>query len=106
MIRPKSPRSARIVTWIAFLLLYVPLIVLVIYSFVGHVDPATGSRPWTLDWYRKAFSNRQVLDALRMSLYVGFWSMLGATVVGTMAALAISRTSFPGRKAFDALIHL
>ncbi len=105
-VRPRAPWHAKLVTWFAFLLLYVPLVVLVVYSFLGPVDPATGTRPWSLHWYGKAFSNSLVLDSLNMSLWVGFWSMLGATVLGTMAALALQRSRFPGRAAFDALVHV
>jgi spermidine/putrescine transport system permease protein len=105
-VRPRAPWFAQGITYFAFLLLYLPLAVLVVYSFIGPLDPVTGMKPWSLHWYSKAFSNRLVLDSLNMSLWVGLWSMLGATVLGTMAALALQRTRFPGRKVFDALIHV
>jgi spermidine/putrescine transport system permease protein len=105
-VRPRAPWHAKTVTFFAFLLLYVPLVVLVSYSFVGPADSPTGERAWSLHWYEKAFSNHLVLEALQMSLWVGVWSMLGATVLGTLAALALQRTKFPGRDAFDALIHV
>src|SRR5262245_34379169 len=96
-LRPNAPAIAKASTAAAFLLLYVPLAVLVVYSFLG--IGATGSAEgWTLDWYRRVFANELVLDAFRMSLYVGIWSTLASTVLGTMAALAIERTRFPGRK--------
>lgn len=95
-VRPPPPFSAKLVTLVAFLILYVPLFVLVVSSFQG----------WTLDWYRKAFSNRLVLDSLKMSLWVGFWTTLFSTLIGTGAALAIERKRFPGRKALDILVHV
>jgi spermidine/putrescine transport system permease protein len=41
-----------------------------------------------------------------MSLNVGLWSTFGATLLGTSAALAITRTRFPGRKILDALTYV
>ena len=102
--RPRSARGAKGVTALAFLLLYVPLVTLVVYSFLDtRVD---AERLWTFMWYRKVFSNRQILDALTMSLNIGFWCTLVSTGLGTTAALAIERGRFPGRKIFDALVHV
>jgi len=105
-LRPNPGLGARLMTVAAFLVLYVPLVVLVVYSFLGPLDPATGTRSWTLAWYGKVLSNRLVLESFNMSLYVGLWSTLGSTVLGTMAALAIERFRFPGRKLFDAMTHI
>jgi spermidine/putrescine transport system permease protein len=105
-LRPNSPFIARLVTVFAFLLLYVPLVALVIYSFLGpEAGPGT-PLIWTLEWYRKILDNRLVLDAFNVSLYVGLWTTLASTLLGTMAALAIERMKFPGRKGFDALTHV
>jgi spermidine/putrescine transport system permease protein len=48
-------------------------------------------------------SDKTLQDALGMSLWVGLWSTLGATLLGTTAALALERTEFKGRKIFDAV---
>lgn len=104
-MRPRSPFGARIVTVFAFLTLYVPLFTLVAYSFLAPVNGPGTPLGWTLDWYRKVLSNRLVLDAFNMSVWVGVWATLGATVLGTMAALALERFRFPGRRTFDAVIH-
>jgi spermidine/putrescine transport system permease protein len=105
-IRPRAPVHAKAITLAAFFLLYVPLVVLVIYSFLGPADPETGERTWTLHWYGKVLSNKAVLDSLNTSLWVGVWTMLGSTLLGTSAALALVRIRFPGRRIFNALIHL
>ncbi len=99
MSKPKPKRSALMMTVLGFLILYIPLIALVVFSFWDHEG-------WTLSWYAKVFSNEKVLESLDMSLWVGFWSTLVATVLGTMAALAIERTKFTGKKVFDVLTHL
>jgi len=102
-LRPRSPLIAKTITAIAFLMLYVPLLALVVYSFLGPTDGPGSPLGWTLEWYGKILRNRLVLDAFNVSLYVGLWSTLVSTLLGTMAALAIERLRFPGRKLFDAI---
>ncbi len=105
-LRPRSPFSARAMTLIAFLMLYVPLAVLVTYSFLAPTQGPGSSLGWSLEWYRKILANSVVLEAFNMSLYVGLWTTLVSTLLGTSAALAIERMRFPGRKLFDVLTHV
>ena len=51
-------------------------------------------------------TNQAVLDSLNMSFWVGIWTTLVATVLGTSAALAIERNRFPGRSLLDAITHI
>lgn len=81
------------ITWAAFILLYIPLLVLVIDSFK---DPAQGEL-WTLSWYARVLTNGKILSALEVSAGVGFFSTLISTVVGTAGALALQRSSFRGK---------
>lgn len=95
------------VTLIGFLLLYIPLFTLVVYSFFDPWGSVTqGHSRWTLEWYRRLLNDSLVLDAFKMSIYVGIWSTIGSTVLGTMAALALTRSRFPGRKIFDVLTYI
>lgn len=102
-IRPRPPTSAKAVTVLAFAILYLPLLALVVYSFIG--TPETGGG-WTLVWYRRILSNTVVLQAFNMSMIVGFWATLASTILGTSAALAIERARFPGRKLLNAVTHV
>lgn len=104
--RPASSVTSKVITVVGFLILYIPLVTLIIYSFLGQSAGPGEPREWTLEWYRKLATNTEVLAALQMSLYVGFWSTLGATVLGTSAALALTRTRFPGRKVFDVFTYI
>src|SRR5687768_12042924 len=104
--RPSSPRIAQLITALSFLLLYIPLCSMVVFSFLGSPAGPGAPREWTLEWYRKLASNRQVLDAFNISLTVGLWSTVVSTILGTTAALALTRTRFPGRKIFDALTYV
>jgi spermidine/putrescine transport system permease protein len=105
-LRPRSTWIAQVITVVAFLMLYVPLMALVVYSFLGPSSGPGSPQTWTLEWYRRILANRQVLDAFNMSLYVGLWSTLASTLLGTTAALAIERMRFPGRGLFDAITHV
>jgi len=102
-LRPPSPLFSKWVTAFAFLMLYVPLVALVTYSFVG---PQSSGSHFTLDWYLAVLKNEAVLRALEVSVWVGIWSTLVSTVLGTMAALALDRTEFRGRKVFDTITHI
>ena len=105
-IRPRSPLIAKLITTAAFLMLYLPLVALVIYSFLGPSAGPGSPQAWTLEWYRRILKNSEVLDAFNMSIYVGIWSTLVSTLVGTAAALAIERFRFPGRQLFDMITHV
>ena len=88
-----------------FLFLYVPILILIIYSFNENrfVSVWTG---FSVQWYRVLFEDEQMAAALRLSLWVGFWSTLVSTVLGTLAALAMERFRFRGRLAFDGVLYL
>jgi len=105
-VRPPSPRSARLVTVFAFLILYIPLISMVVYSFLGPSAGPGSPNQWTLEWYRRIATNSAVLDSFKISLWVGFWATVVSTVIGTAAALAVERYRFPGRRMFDAITHV
>jgi spermidine/putrescine transport system permease protein len=109
-MRPAAGVVIKTITVLGFLVLYVPLFALVTYSFLplptAHGWMEGFGQVWTLEWYRKLWGNQVVLDALKMSVYVGLWSTAGATFLGTGAALALVRTRFPGRKIFDTLTYV
>jgi spermidine/putrescine transport system permease protein len=70
--------------------LYVPLIIVVVYSF----NDSRLNAEWvgfTLDWYRKLAGNDEMLTAAGNSLLIGFCASLVATVLGTMAGVAMHR---------------
>lgn len=104
-LRPKAPRFAQLITMLSFVLLYLPLIILVFYSFIA-ISPADGSRYLTLKWYRQIFSNEGIIHALNLSLWVGFLSTALSTFLGTAAAFALERKTFPGKATINAIAHV
>ena len=86
--------------------LYLPVVVLVIFSFNDNIVTTLPLRNFTLDWYRKAFSNEDMLRAAANSLYVAVAATALTLVIGTAAAFAIDRTDFAGKAVFRRLVVL
>ncbi len=86
------------VALIAFL--YLPLVVVVASSF----NSAPRGGPWrgfTTHWYETLWSNTVALDAARVTLLLALASTLIATVLGTLLAMGLAGTRFPGRRAVE-----
>ncbi len=85
--------------------LYLPIAILVIYSFnASRLVTVWGG--WSLRWYAALIEDRAMLDAVAASFAVAAASAAAATVLGTMAALALARLGrFHGRLAFSAMIY-
>ncbi len=85
--------------------LYLPMVILVIYSFnAGKL--VTVWSGFSTKWYGTLFQNEAFLDAAWVTLKVGIISSSLATVLGTMAALVLVRAGrFPGRTLFSGMIY-
>ena len=84
--------------------LYVPLILVMVYSF-NDSRIATIWGGFSVRWYGELFRNEQILDAAFLSLRIAFTSATIATVLGTMAGLALARfRRFKGRTLFSGMI--
>ena len=102
MNRLSRPIFSILVFGYAFL--YIPLILVVVYSF-NDSRVATIWGGFSTRWYGELMRNDQVLDALLLSLQIAVTSATMATILGTMAALALARFGrFRGRTLFTGLI--
>lgn len=90
---------------LGFAFLYLPLVILVIYSFnASRLVTVWGG--WSTRWYRELLNDPAMLEAAWMSLRVGATSATLATILGTMAAVALSRgDDFRGRTLFSGMLH-
>ena len=93
------------VTLAFFLYVYAPIVILVVLSFNENrtVTIWTG---FSLDWYARAFANRDIVQAATNSLLIASVASVTATVLATLAALRMARDRFAGKGAFNALIAL
>ncbi len=77
-------------TLLFFLFLYVPLIILVVFSFNASRS-ATVWSGFSLEWYAKAFANDDIQRATKNSLIIAVCATFNATLIATMAALTLGR---------------
>jgi putrescine transport system permease protein len=85
--------------------LYAPIALLVLYSF-NQSRLVTVWGGFSLRWYRALLHDAQMLDAVWVTLRVGVISATLATVLGTLAAVALVRAGrFRGRSAFAGMIY-
>ena len=85
--------------------LYLPIVILMIYSFnASRLVTVWGG--WSLRWYRELFHDDAMIAAAWMSLRVGATSATIATLLGTLAAVALSRgEGFRGRTLFSSMLY-
>nr|WP_176218731.1 ABC transporter permease subunit [Xaviernesmea rhizosphaerae] len=90
---------------IGFAFLYLPIVLLVVYSF-NESRLVTVWTGFSTKWYGTLLTNQALLDAAWVTLRVGVLSASAATVLGTLAALSLSRYSeFRGRTLFSGMIY-
>lgn len=87
-----------------FLFLYVPIFILIIYSF-NESRLVTVWSGFSVKWYGELFRDREMMSAVWMSLRIAFMSATTAVVLGTMAALIMVRFGpFRGKTLFTSMI--
>lgn len=88
-----------------YLFLYGPIALIVVFSFNSGLS-AADFQGFSLKWYAKVATNDLMLSALKTSFTVAVSSAALATIMGTMAALALQRVQGALRAVFDALIYI
>jgi spermidine/putrescine transport system permease protein len=87
-------------------LLYLPIGILMIFSFNSGTSVSFPIRGLTLDWYREVVERGELLGAARNSAVVALTSSTIATALGTMVALLLARFRFRGQQLLGALALL
>ena len=102
----RKPRSTFLFTALCFgmAFLYVPIFLLIFYSFNhSKLVPVWGG--FSTRWYGVLFRSEEVWDALALSLQIAVVNATFATLIGTLAALALVRFgNFRGRTLFSGMI--
>jgi putrescine transport system permease protein len=90
--------------FVGFTFLYVPIILLIIYSFnYSKLVPVWGG--WSTRWYGVLFESPDVWDAVLLSLKIAVVNATFATILGTLAGLAMVRFGrFRGRTLFGGML--
>lgn len=100
----KRPSFSGFMLWAGLLFIYLPMVILVVYSF-NDSRLVTVWGGWSVRWYAGLLDNRQLMGALGRSLQVALCSAVAAVVLGTLAAFVLTRIPrFRGRSLFGGLV--
>jgi spermidine/putrescine transport system permease protein len=102
---PLRPRYLKLHAILVFAFLFAPIIVLVAFSF-NREKSGTSWGGFTTSWYSKLMHNPEALQAFRNTLKVAVVATLVATLIGTLAAFALTRFKFRGRSGYSTLIFV
>ncbi|MCW5858077.1 MAG: ABC transporter permease [Caldilineales bacterium] len=97
---------------LVYVFLYAPILVLIVYAFkssrtnIVFEGIVNRGACGPFYWFCELFRNDEVLAAARNTLVIAFVSTLGATVIGTMAALALQRYRFPAKRFSEASLYI
>ena len=96
--------TSKLMLGLGFLFLYAPMFSLIFYSF-NESRLVTVWSGFSVKWYVALFRDQELMDAAWISLQVAFYTAWASVVLGTMAAMVMTRLrTFPGKTAFGALM--
>ncbi len=90
---------------LVFLFLYLPIIVLIIYSFNSSQMNIIFEN-WTFDWYKEILHNSDLIEAFSNTLLVAVISTVTSTILGTISAYGLYKYEFPFKKLINGLIYI
>jgi putative spermidine/putrescine transport system permease protein len=96
----------RIGTAVTLSFIYLPLIIIALYAYNSRRTQTWPIPGFTLDWFSKAWDNHGARDALLASVKAGIGATALALLLGTLAAMAVSRYRFFGRETVSFLVIL
>jgi spermidine/putrescine transport system permease protein len=102
----RSPMGLAAYTALVFAFLYLPIVVLIVYSCNGQGVGGFPPQNLTLDWYRLLFQDDAIWTSVANSIVVALASVMIALVLGIPGALALDRARFPGKALFRRLVLL
>ncbi|WP_421186230.1 ABC transporter permease subunit [Aeromonas enteropelogenes] len=95
---------AKLMLWLGLLFIYLPMIIMVIYSFnASKLVTVWGG--WSLKWYFGLLDNKQLIGSVLRSLEIAFYTAIAAVALGTVAAFVLTRIPhFRGRTMFGGMV--
>ena len=92
-MKKKSFKISNIFLAVLLIIMYIPIVVVVIYSFNASKQTIIWGG-FTTSWYGEMLRDRSLLEALRNSLILGLISSAAAGIIGTLAAVGMARVDF------------
>jgi putative spermidine/putrescine transport system permease protein len=107
MIMPRWVAIAvRAATLAVLAFIYIPIGIIILYSFNASKVATWPIETYTIDWYIKAFQDPGIRSALWASLQAGVGATALSLLLGSLLALAVHRFSFFGREAIAFIVIL
>ena len=103
---PVARFGLRLATALGLGFIYVPLVIIVLYSFSASRALAWPIRGFSLRWWESAASDEAALQAFGYSLQAAFGATAIALVLGSLLAFAVHRFRFFGREAVSFVVIL
>lgn len=104
-MRARTKKLLGVYSFLVFVFFYTPIIVLMVFSF-NSSKVGTAWTGFTFEWYGKLLANTQIMSAVKNSLFIASITTIIAAVLGTLAALALHRYGFPGKRVVDFLFYI
>ncbi|MBI6949683.1 ABC transporter permease subunit [Pseudomonas koreensis] len=100
----KNFRFSSLMLVLGLLFIYLPMLILVIYSFnASKLVTVWGG--WSIKWYVGLLDNTQLMGSVVRSLEIACYTAVAAVALGTLAAFVLTRiTHFKGRTLFGGLV--
>jgi putrescine transport system permease protein len=100
----KRFRFSSLMLVVGLLFIYLPMLILVIYSFnASKLVTVWGG--WSIKWYVGLLDNSQLMGSVVRSLEIACYTAIAAVALGTLAAFVLTRiTHFKGRTLFGGLV--
>ena len=95
---------ARVVLFFVLFLMYLPILVLIVFSFTKSTELGT----WTgfsLQLYKDLFENKSLMRAIGNTLLIALVSALVSTILGTLGAVGTFYTRKRAKKSIETMIH-
>ena len=90
MVKRLEKFLKRFYLFIIFLFLYTPIFTLIVFSFNDSKSMGKWSG-FTFKWYGELFRNERIMQALYYTILIAILSSIIATIIGTFAAIGISK---------------
>ncbi|WP_447928526.1 ABC transporter permease subunit [Vreelandella sp. EE27] len=103
-LKPRWPSFTTVMLIVGLVFLYLPMLVLVVYSFNAS-RLVTVWAGFSTQWYGALFRDRQILAAVWTSLEIAFFAASMAVCLGTVAAFVMTRYArFRGKTALSSMV--
>jgi spermidine/putrescine transport system permease protein len=95
-----------LVSLLTYAFLYLPIVIVILYSFNETKLNVWPIQDYTFDWYRELRDDNELINAVKLSVRVAAVASLAAMVLGTLGALALDRYRIPFKPGIRFLIVL